>query len=180
MEKEERETKNDIIVIGAGASGLGAAHTIFKKIRDQVWNDMNQSTTQTNIGQKDIGSIEEKGQKISKEEMEREIEKRLPRITIVEGRKEVGGRCRSIKMGNMYVDIGGTWVEGWTNNNPLYELLKETEGFETEGIRSGCRCTIIDYDGTIASTPTHINENGKQIHTWTSKEIRQNIHTRTI
>ena len=76
------ETKKivDVIVIGAGSSGIAAARTCQEETKGKC------------------------------------------SILVLEARQRVGGRSFTDDIGKSKIDLGGSWVHGWTTNNPIAQL----------------------------------------------------------
>lgn len=51
----------------------------------------------------------------------RELRRLGAKVTVVEARSRVGGRCASTDIGGVMVDMGASWIHG-VRKNPLYEL----------------------------------------------------------
>jgi phytoene dehydrogenase-like protein len=79
----------DVIVVGAGASGIGAATLLHKYEGSYV---------------------------------------------VLEGRKRVGGRVKSVEVDGVEVDLGACWVHSYSAKNPLRPEIKKL----------GWRQTVLD------------------------------------
>jgi hypothetical protein len=115
--EEEEEVVHDVVVLGAGISGLSCARCLL--FASSSSSSSSRKTTTTKLDKDKNGGTEKKKKKKKKKSSEKNV---IKTVCVVEAQSEVGGRVKqSTEIAPWSVELGAEFVHG-EERNPVRDL----------------------------------------------------------
>jgi len=115
--EEEEEEVHDVVVLGAGISGLSCARCLL--FASSSSSSSSQKATTTKLDKNKNGGTEKKKKKKKKKSSEKNV---IKTVCVVEAQSEVGGRVKqSTEIAPWSVELGAEFVHG-EERNPVRDL----------------------------------------------------------